>query len=283
MSQILTYSRFTKEQITDMEKINYEIFRDGSNSPYFKEVENNECWLHFHRNMEMLYVVEGEMKGTISGKDYAFSADDIVFIPNYYSHTFSTPEYSKVIILVIPYDIANDFQDLFKNSQFAHKLGDKVFNRSVLDILKLMQKHYDKNSLLFNKGCINSLIGLLMGNYQMIPICPNHNLNLIIDVLEYIDKNYYKKLTLSHLAQTFGYNKDYFSKVFNKCVGINLNAYINRIRIENALNIIKKNYNRNIVEISMECGFDSAATFYRTFQNFYHKTPLEYLKDVSNN
>ena len=48
-----------------MEKLNYEIFRDDINIPYLREVEYNECWLHFHRNMEMLYVVDGELEGNI--------------------------------------------------------------------------------------------------------------------------------------------------------------------------------------------------------------------------
>ena len=69
--------------------------------------------------------------------------------------------------------------------------------------------------------------------------------------------------------------------MFNNCVGSNLNTYINHIRIENALNIIRRSYDRNIADIALDCGFDSSATFYRVFKNLYNTTPLEYLKKLS--
>lgn len=59
------------------------------NIPYLREVEYNECWLHFHRNMEMIYVVDGELEGKIDDIEYIFLKDDIVFIPNYLKHIFS--------------------------------------------------------------------------------------------------------------------------------------------------------------------------------------------------
>ena len=66
------------------------------NIPYLREVEYNECWLHFHRNMEMIYVVDGELEGKIDDIEYIFQKDDVVFIPNYLKHTFFKKNYSKV-------------------------------------------------------------------------------------------------------------------------------------------------------------------------------------------
>lgn len=263
-----------------MEKLNYEVFRDDLQIPYFKEVENNTCWLHFHRNMELLYVVDGVLNGTINDYPYKFSKDEIAFLPNYCHHTFSTTEYSKTIILIIPYDIGNDFQNIFTNSQFDFKLNDRRYNADILKILRLMQDNFGKESALINKGFINSIIGMLLHNYPLIDKKTPPHLNIIIDILNYIDNNYAKKLSLPILANVFGYNKDYFSKMFNNCVGSNLNTYINHIRIENALNIIRRSYDRNIADIALDCGFDSSATFYRVFKNLYNTTPLEYLKKL---
>ena len=263
-----------------MEKINYETFRDNTNIPYFKEVEYDECWLHFHRNMELLYILDGSVSGTIDHKPYTFIKDEIVSVPHYYPHNFYTPDYSKVIILVIPYNLANDFQAAFKNRCFDCKLDDKEFNRNVLEILRLLQKHYLLNSSLINKGLINSVVGLLLGRYPLRESKPNHSLSFVINVLEYIEKFYDREITLKHLANEFGYNKDYFSKQFNQCIGCNLTTYINRIRIDNVLNQLKSSYSRNIQDIVLNNGFDSAATFYRAFKNLYHTTPLEYIKKL---
>lgn len=261
-----------------MEKVNYEIFRDNMNIPYLREVEYNECWLHFHRNIEMIYVVDGELEGKIDDTEYIFLKDDIVFIPNYLKHIFFKKNYSKVIILVVPYDLGNDFQDLFKNNQFDIKLSDKTFNKKILETLRSMQKNYDLNSPLINKGYLDAIMGQLLYRYPRHVAKHNHNLNFIIEVLEYIEKNYYKKLDLQTLSKTFGYNKDYFSKVFNRCVGVNINTYINHIRIANALNLIKKDDNKNILDNALAVGFESSATFYRAFKMLYHTTPVEYLQ-----
>lgn len=261
-----------------MEKINYETFRDNTDIPYFREVEYNECWLHFHRNMELLYIIEGSVSGTIDHCPYTFVKDEIVAIPHYFPHNFFTPDYSKVIILVIPYNLSNDFLMTFKKKRFDFRLQDKEFNLNILEVLKILQKHYSLNSALLMKGLINSVLGLLLHHYSLKDIKPNHNLNFVINVLEYIEKFYDQEITLERMASTFGYNKDYFSKLFNQSVGCSLTSYVNRIRVDNALNQLKSSYDRNIQEIILNNGFDSPATFYRVFKNIYHTSPLEFIK-----
>ncbi len=61
-------------------------------------------------------------------------------------------------------------------------------------------------------------------------------------------------------------------------LGVNINTYINHIRIANALNLIKKDDNKNILDNALAVGFESSATFYRAFKMLYHTTPVEYLQ-----
>ena len=58
------------------------------------------------------------------------------------------------------------------------------------------------------------------------------NVSVIADILNYIDKHLGEPLHLSEIAGAFGYNPSYFSRMFNRCVGVSLNQYINFARLD---------------------------------------------------
>lgn len=60
----------------------YEYFRDTDKSFFFTDAENNSSVLHFHRNMEILYVCEGELESTINGEEHTFLKDEIAAFRN---------------------------------------------------------------------------------------------------------------------------------------------------------------------------------------------------------
>lgn len=95
-----------------------------------------------------------------------------------------------------------------------------------------------------------------------------------------LDQHFHEDITLDNIAKHFGYNKYYFSKLFNSLFGISLNNYINNIRISKFIEKAQKekNLQSTITNLAYDCGFNSMPPFYRTFQNIYHCSPNEYFK-----
>ena len=72
-----------------------------------------------------------------------------------------------------------------------------------------------------------------MEHYQTLPASATPKISTIMEALNYIDEHYAEPLSLDSISSVFGYNKYYFSRLFNTYIGENLNNYINMVRIRN--------------------------------------------------
>ena len=258
-----------------MESVFYELNRDKDVKLYVTEGHNNNTMMHFHRNLEMLYVADGGMLSTVGEEKFVASADEIVFVHNYYVHSFyPSPEYKKYIMIVSA-DYATDIDKILSKSSLPPRLSDTEFNRE--KVRPLLEKLCDEDMpQLVKKGYLNVIMGLLFDHYPSVPIKTSSNIESIVAVLEYIDEHFAEPLSLESIAAVFGYNKYYFSRFFNRYIGENLTNYINIVRINNFMNLSKKYKSPQISKIAAECGFESMPTFYRSFKKLYGETPKSY-------
>lgn len=95
---------------------------------------------------------------------------------------------------------------------------------------------------------------------------------LICDILDYIDNNINKKITIEELSDYFSYNKFYIMKLFKREIGISLIVYINCIRILNSINLIQNN-NYSFTKIALCNGFYSLEYFSETFNKIMGVSP----------
>lgn len=92
--------------------------------------------------------------------------------------------------------------------------------------------------------------------------------------IRYINTNLNKKITVSLLADVCGVSSDYLSHVFKEEMGENLSAYILRVKLEAAKDMIANNLtNREICE---KLGFSSQPHFVTAFRKHCGMTPGEY-------
>ena len=62
---------------------------------------------------------------------------------------------------------------------------------------------------------------------------------LIIEILNYIDNNIYKKITISEISRIFYFNKDYIMRLFKREIGLTIFEYINSRKIYLSLSSYK--------------------------------------------
>lgn len=93
-------------------------------------------------------------------------------------------------------------------------------------------------------------------------------------VLEYINKNYNKDLTLASVSNNFNFSYSYFSRIFKAYTGFSFSQYLINLRMEKAKEIII-NYNEmKIRDVARIVGYkDNVQTFTRTFKNHFGKAP----------
>ncbi len=97
-------------------------------------------------------------------------------------------------------------------------------------------------------------------------------------VLDYIDANIDKELTLEKLAEVAHFSRFHFHRIFSSMIGETLNHFIQRIRIEKAACQLIINRNKPITEIAFDCGFSGSAAFARAFRDVFNMSASDWRK-----
>jgi AraC family transcriptional regulator len=95
-------------------------------------------------------------------------------------------------------------------------------------------------------------------------------------VIDYIEANIAKELSLSELADVAQFSPFHFHRIFSSMAGETLNDFIQRIRLEKAVAKLLDNPRKSITEIALECGFSGSSTFARAFKEAYKMSASEW-------
>ena len=102
---------------------------------------------------------------------------------------------------------------------------------------------------------------------------------LICNILNYLNNNINKEISIDELSILFYYDKTYIMKKFKKELNITIHEYINIIRIYNSLLLFKDdNY---IISIAFKNGFNSLEYFSEIFKKYMGVSPIIYRKYIN--
>lgn len=94
-------------------------------------------------------------------------------------------------------------------------------------------------------------------------------------VLEYINEHLSQEIKLSDLAQLLGMSQYHFSHLFKQAIGVAPYQYLIQQRIERAKQLLKQT-DQSILEIALECGFNSHSHLSKQFRQLTRITPKAY-------
>lgn len=97
----------------------------------------------------------------------------------------------------------------------------------------------------------------------------------IQECISYLELHLAQKVTMTDLAGHLGYNKNYLSTKFCREVGMSVNQYLLKLRLERA-KLLLRNTDESIQEISDALGFGSVSYFSSRFKDETGQTPTDY-------
>lgn len=97
----------------------------------------------------------------------------------------------------------------------------------------------------------------------------------LIDVVDHINNNLEKNLTVDELAELTFWGKAHFSRNFKKFFGTTIHQFILEKKVEKLIEVIV-NSNQNLSQISKSYGFNSYSNFFHAFKKYTNYTPQEY-------
>lgn len=250
-----------------MKNILYEAIKDTHNKIFAEKQCEFYGRVHFHRAFEIAYIAEGATDFIVDDEKIHAEENDIIFVHSYCCHTARDIYKNSKYVIAVSENFSKDINNLFKELTLPPYLGDKEFNKTLLPFFKVLEQKGENMSTVLARGYANVIFGSLAEHYDKVLVKQkNKNISVIADTLGYIDNHYKEQITLEDIANYFGYNKTYFSRLFNNHIGMSLNNYINMVRFDKFEELYKTSKNKNITNLAMECGFSSLATFYRVKQ-----------------
>ena len=100
--------------------------------------------------------------------------------------------------------------------------------------------------------------------------------NLVCNIIEYLNNNINKEITIDELSLLFYFDKTYIMKRFKKELNISIHEYINTMRIYNSLPYFRDN--NYILSIAFKNGFNSLEYFSEIFKKNMGVSPIIYKK-----
>ncbi len=250
------------------ENVFYEAQKDNGTSLYRITDGGGTNVLHFHRAIEISYVLSGSVTFYLEDKVFTATKDDIFFVDSYLKHKAIPIENYNAHVLGFPTVISDEISAIFKGKTLPFLLGDKSFNAKFLPIIETLINEGDQKNDVIIRGYISALFGEFALHYKTEKIKPKtKSVSLVQDILEYIDAHFSNPITLEEISAHFGYTPSYFSRTFNNHIGISLKTYLNFIRYSKYKEEVKNNPQKSKTQIIFDCGFASIPTFYRVEKN----------------
>lgn len=145
-------------------------------------------------------------------------------------------------------------------------------------MLGIMDSQPDGALLLFN-GILFETLYLLYHNFSA-PAQDqtfsrqSQNLKKLQPVLDYINQNYNRQISLTEISQVAMFDSKYFCRFFKKCMGTTFLEYQNEIRISRIYQDLISTDDK-ISTILERHGFTNYKLFRRLFYNYFEATPTQ--------
>ncbi|MBS5083051.1 MAG: helix-turn-helix transcriptional regulator [Clostridiales bacterium] len=98
-------------------------------------------------------------------------------------------------------------------------------------------------------------------------------------VFHYLSVNYEKPVRASEMAELCNLSPSYFSRSFNRLMGMSFNEYLNYIRVSEAEKLLISTP-LSITEIAVTVGFSTSSYFIKIFKVYKNLSPKQFRKTL---
>ena len=244
--------------------------------------ENIDIPFHYHDFDKLILILSGNVKYIIEGREYELLPFDFVLVNRFDIHRpvsladDGKKKYDRIILYLnhdflekyglldafckakemescvvrFPADISTNIYDAFCKIEEDLKVEDREYAGKLstgIDVLRALIE--------FNKACISEELGFTQeARYN----------RKVIDIIEYINKNLSKDLTIDRLADNFYMSKYHMMRVFKQETGYSVHQYVSEKRILFARTLIMSG--TPATSACLEAGFNDYSSFSRAFK-----------------
>ena len=266
-----------------MKAVNETVNKAKYDYPYIgrgTHFENNP--LHFHGELEILYVHNGQILVAIETESKTLKKGDIcIILPGQLHTLLQIGQINLSVIKLFPTLplYGGSMEEYIFSEGTAHyvplksaieqmlcedaekKIGYPLAVRTACDSLTL----YVLRSLLHSSRADTS------------PQRQTFGLHFFTDINDYIEENFNKAITLDTIASAFGYSRSYFSRLFKVVCGMNFFDYLSIFRLKKSTALLQSS-DLTIESVAISCGYSCLRSYNRAFHKYFGQSPGSYRK-----
>ncbi len=246
---------------------------------------------HMHPELEILYVLSGNICFNIEDEQKQIQTGDIVFMNSMEIHSITDANYdcTSFVVTAAP-AFLEPFRNLIKTSKIKHPFvtsrdEDLTAYRFYSELLAKLYEEYCRRDTYYREYMQG--LGYLL--FSSIPrylgleekqrcAAPDKMKLFMTQVYEYIEENIGKHFSLKEVADQVNLSPSRFSHLFREFMGTSFAKYLAKYRIQFAKELLIAEPNANITDICDRSGFHSLQHFNRTFKAEYDVSPSVYRK-----
>ncbi|MBR2043936.1 MAG: AraC family transcriptional regulator [Clostridia bacterium] len=242
--------------------------------------------LHWHGEFELIRVLSGSFELYLDNKPLTLNAGDSAIIDCTTMHR-GTPNnaiYECVVFNIsMLYKKSNDIVRKYLRP-IAHKKVsvEKLPKGNTKAVINEIFDTAEKHESLYELKMHSLLFEFFLKLYEeeLIKNQEKHKntkqMEIIGELLDWIEENYTEVITLSTLSEISGLNQKYLCRFFKEYTGRTPIDYINNLRIDAACHEIEHS-NMSVTEAALASGFNSISYFTKTFKRYKNMSPREYM------
>ncbi|MDO4977648.1 MAG: AraC family transcriptional regulator [Eubacteriales bacterium] len=268
------------------------------NPIFFRNNEIPACYdfheeiLHWHDEVEFIYVYEGSVWYQVNDKNVLINSGQGIFVNARQLHVIKSNHQDTRLYCLIFHPTL-----LCASSYITKTYLLPVLEHTDFPYLLFSQENDWEKLLLDDIAKINSIYENDQGNLQVIQLLfhiwqllyehiswqkkekipENEELSSIKRMLDFIQNHYMEKISLQEICDAGGYGKTKGSAVFRKYLNTSPMEHLKMHRVIKSCQFLEET-NLSVTEIATRCGFSDGSYYGKIFRSLTKMSPLDYRK-----
>lgn len=254
--------------------------------------------LHWHDEMEFIYIKKGSGMVSVDQHHYPVSAGDLVFICPGQLHSIEqyrqeSMEYENIIFQLSLLDSRQPSDTAWnkylapieqRNALLPVLLSPHMESyapiAACVDQIDEIRRTFPLGFEMLIKGKLFELFFLLY-EFRLVSLRTHASVpgqraqDKKRQVLKYVEQHYSEDLSIKTMAEACGFSQSHFMKFFKNTFGTTFTSYLNDYRLTMASRLLVSSED-SILTVAVESGFNNLSYFNRIFKKKFGKTPREF-------
>jgi AraC-like DNA-binding protein len=249
--------------------------RNGVRFYYSDKPMSEYVPFHWHNSLESVCVLDGHLRFNIDGKLVHLRDNQFVLVPSGAIHAVaSTPNHA--FVLQVPLRAIRPYADDAEHAAFANGRTDRPEYQEIVDNFKRMGALVDRPgpaSRFDFEVCLLTILKYMFTVFRASDDNAKPS-DSVKELIVYLQEHVTERVRVDELADIFGYNPSYLSRMFKQQTGISLVRYAYEVKV-NRLRDDLLTTDESIGALMEKYGLTNQRTTREVFQQLYGMLPKD--------